>query len=529
LSSSSPRPGSWWAPSSKHAKRTAAGTAAIVLALALITWSVWASPSNPVTTAVHHALGVSAASDSSSADAAQYKKQLAAAQEQIYKLEGQLKSVSASKASRGDQVTALKAEIASLQTALGKAKAQYTGLKSAASGSGSSGSGSSGSGGSGSGSTSASGSHFGSSGSGSSGSGSSGSGGTAPGNGSGTSNGGGTPSITVPTKAELVDPTSRYYGLYTQQSPFNWADYDAISQKVGEASNLDGYFQGFDQTFNASAVQRSWANGRLPMMTWETNPATTGNNAPYVAGYTNQDIISGKFDAYLKQYADAVKANGQPMVIRLDHEMNGNWYNWSENIKSVSADEQNATGSYVAMWQHVWTVFQNEGANADVIWDWSPTRIDALGNPAYQTEDYLKEYYPGSQYVDWVGMSGYYRDATTTPSFDTTFGRTLAQIRDIAPGKKILLGEVGATETGGSVSNAQKPAWITSFFDALALPANDDIVGFAYFDEVATTITDGQRSTNDWRIDSRSDSLQAFIDGISRKDIGYNLQKVAAS
>ena len=256
-------------------------------------------------------------------------------------------------------------------------------------------------------------------------------------------------------------------------------------------------------------------------MTWESAPAQTGNDQKYVPGYTNQDIISGKFDAYLTKYAQALKANGQPMVIRLDHEMNGSWYNWSEG-----SAQQNAAGSYVAMWQHVHQVFADAGANDYVIWNWAPSRIDKLGNAKYQTLAYLKQYYPGPDQVDWVGMSGYYRTASETPSFTNTFGATVDQLRQIAPDKKILLSEVGATETGTSVSGGQKSKWITSLFDALAQPANDDVIGFSYFSETATTVVDGVRSTNDWRLNSRSDSLQAFVDGIKRTDIDYDLQEV---
>jgi len=178
------------------------------------------------------------------------------------------------------------------------------------------------------------------------------------------------------------------------------------------------------------------------------------------------------------------------------------------------------------MWQHVHDVFQANGANKYVIWDWSPSRIDKLGNPKYQTLDYMRQYYPGADYVDWVGMSGYYRDATEQPTFGTTFGATLAQLRQIAPGKGIMLNEIGATETGTSVANPQKTQWINSLFDALADPANKDIVGFAYFSETATTIIDGKRTTNDWRLNSRADSLKAFAEGIKRNDIDYDLQEV---
>ncbi|PYY38727.1 glycoside hydrolase family 26 protein [Curtobacterium sp. MCBD17_030] len=325
----------------------------------------------------------------------------------------------------------------------------------------------------------------------------------------------------MPTKTEVLAQQSRWYGLYTAQSPFNWAEYDEVSQQVGRSTNMVGYFQGFDQDFNAGAVQRSWTNGRVPLLTWETRPATTGNDQKYVPGYANADITGGAFDDYLTKYADALKANGQPVVIRLDHEMNGSWYNWSDGTA-----QQNAPGSFVAMWKHVHDVFERAGANDYVIWNWAPTRIDALGNPKYQTVDYMQAYYPGDDYVDWVGMSGYYRKAAESPTFATTFGATLDQIRQIAPDKRILLSEIGATETGSAVSNGQKSQWIDSLFDALADPANSDVIGFAYFSETATTIVDGARTTNDWRLNSRADSLAAFVAGIARTDIDYDLQEV---
>jgi beta-mannanase len=508
--------GAWWAQSSRHARLTAIGTTAIVLVLGLITWNVWVSPAGSVSTAVHQALGVTPPKKKVSA--AELQSKLTAAQKEIWALEGKLDSSTAQAGSRGDQITQLKAQIASLRSELGSAQGGSGGAASSggsASGVDTVGSGNgSGSGGSGNGSGGGSGSHGGSVGGGSGGPA------TNPNTGPSTDPSGPEP-ISTPSKEQILAQQSRWYGLYTAQSPFNWSEYDQVSREVGTATNMVGFFQGFDQDFNQSAVQRAWANGRLPLMTWESVPAKTGNDQPYVEGYTNQDVISGKFDAYLTKYAQALKANGMPLVIRFDHEMNGQWYNWSE-----SAKQQNAAGSYTAMWKHVWQVFQDNGANQYAIWDWSPSRIDKLGNTKYQTLDYMRNYYPGPQYVDWVGMSGYYRDATESPTFQNTFGATLAQIRQVAPGKGIVLNEIGATETGGSVSNPQKSQWINSLFDALADPANDDIIGFAYFSETATTIVDGTRTTNDWRLDSRADSLQAFADGIKRTDIDYDLQEV---
>ncbi len=499
-----PRPsGSWWAPSTKHAKRTALGMTAIVAALAVITWSVWISPSGPVSSAVSRALGVPVQEQPApDVDAVQAK--LTAAQQQVWALEGKLKSTSAQSGSRGDQVAQLQAQIADLRSQLGHAQS----LAAARGGSSASGTTAAGQGGAG--------------GAGHAGTAGSGGGATVvPGKGGPSTDPDPTTPVAVPTKAEVLAQQSRWYGLYTAQSPFNWAEYDQVSQQVGKATNMVGYFQGFDQDFNASAVQRSWTNGRVPMLTWESRPLQTGNDQKYVAGYTNADVSGGAFDAYLTKYAQAVRANGQPLVIRLDHEMNGSWYNWAEG-----ATQQNAPGSFVAMWQHVHDVFQRAGANDYVIWNWSPTRIDALGNAKYQTLAYLQEYYPGSEYVDWVGMSGYYRKSAEAPTFATTFAKTLGQLRQVAPDKHILLSEVGATESGAAVTDGQKARWITSLFDALADPANSDVIGFAYFSETATTIVDGVRATNDWRLNSRADSLAAFVAGIARTDTDYDLQEV---
>ena len=72
----------------------------------------------------------------------------------------------------------------------------------------------------------------------------------------------------IPTKAEIVNPGSRYLGLYTTQAPFSWATYDEASTKLGNQPSLVGYFGGFDEPFRANAVTRAWDRNTLPMLTW---------------------------------------------------------------------------------------------------------------------------------------------------------------------------------------------------------------------------------------------------------------------
>ncbi|MEN2741797.1 glycosyl hydrolase [Microbacterium sp. X-17] len=325
--------------------------------------------------------------------------------------------------------------------------------------------------------------------------------------------------ITAPARADLLKPSSRYFGMFTDQAPFNWATFDATSAKIGVSPNLVGYFQGWDQSFRADAVQRSWQQGRMPMMTWESRPISADNSSNSAPDYSLPKIIGGDFDAYLHQYAKAVVATGLPLAIRLDHEMNGIWYPWSETDGAGNPINGNSPGDYVKMWRHVHDIFQQEGANDLVVWVWAPNIVNNL--PAgHKAAGYLESLYPGDQYVDWVGLSGYLRPPYKSDndfSFDYTFKASLDTLRSITK-KPIILAEVGASETDG-----HKPAWISSFFDGLAKPENSDIIGFSWFNLAVTSYVEGVRATNDWRIDSRSDSLSAFIAGLTRPEDDFTL------
>jgi hypothetical protein len=323
--------------------------------------------------------------------------------------------------------------------------------------------------------------------------------------------------VTAPPRSTLLQPADRYFGMYTAQAPFSFATFDDAAVSAGSRQSMVGYFGGWDQTFRPDAVQRAWARGLLPMLTWESRPINAGNDVVEEPDYTLPRIIGdpdknvpGAFDAYLHTYAKDIVKTGLPLAIRLDHEMNGIWYPWSETTGTGAPINGNNPGDFVKMWRHVHDIFQAEGANKFVIWVWAPNIVNNLP-VRNQSQEFLASLYPGDDYVDWVGLSGYLRTPFKPDqqfTFDYTFGRSLDQLRAIAD-KPIVLAELGASESGG-----HKSEWISSLFDALTKPANDDIIGFAWFNLAVTTISGGDRVTNDWRIDSRADTLAAFKAGL---------------
>ncbi len=472
-------PATWWAVSSSRSRWTGLGASVLVLALGTTSAFVWTSPGNPVTSALGDAARSVIEGSSLAEERADWEAEKA-------KLADEIKSLKASIALGTTNLKATNAKFAELQQALWSAEGTLKALQASKP------------------STAAAKSPAASS----------------------TGSATGSTAITAPSKAELVNPASSYLGMYTEQAPFNWATYDATATKIGSTPNVVGYFGGWDENFRANAVTRSWTRGTLPILTWESRPIGSANDQIIEPDYTLPAIIgdpdagvAGTFDDYLHQYARDIVATGLPLGIRLDHEMNGVWYPWAETDGQGNSINSNRVGDYVKMWRHVHDIFAQEGANDLVIWIWSPNIINNL--PAtHKPSAFLDGLYPGDDYVDWVGLSGYLRPAYKADNdftFAYTFDASLAELRRITD-KPIFLAEIGASETGG-----HKPGWVSSLFTALAKPENDDIVGLSWFNMAITTYVEGERSTNDWRIDSRDDSLAAFVAGLALPDSDFAL------
>jgi hypothetical protein len=313
------------------------------------------------------------------------------------------------------------------------------------------------------------------------------------------------------SRAALVDPSSLYYGLAQNSIPFTTNPLNSIDAEVGKAPSVLEYFQGWDQDFDPQAVTNAWDVGALPLITWETKPLTASGGPQ--SEYSLGNIIKGNLDSYIYQYAIAIAKTNLPVVIRLDQESNGNWYPWSEDANG------NTPGQYIQMWRHVWNIFQEVGANTDVIWLWSPNRVEYMGGSGTP----FAQSYPGNQYVDWLGLDGYYRTAGNPTTFDASFGTSISDLDALDPTKPIFLSEVGATETdssGDSIATT-KASWIDNLF--AGIEADPQIIGFSWFDNDVTHSVDGQNTDDDWQFDSDPLALQAFQQGVDSPKISSGL------
>ncbi|MDO9380875.1 MAG: glycosyl hydrolase [Nocardioidaceae bacterium] len=316
------------------------------------------------------------------------------------------------------------------------------------------------------------------------------------------------PAPTPAAKAELLSPAKDYYGFSQDGLPGDTAMFDRLDDQVGKAPSSVGWFSGFNQDYRGDLVTKAWRRDALPVVTW-MSVAQVSDPTAEKSAYSLTSIIEGQHDAYLYRYAEAVARTGLPVVIRFDHEMNGSWYGWS----SGRADYNNTPEKYVAAWRHLWQVFESVGANEDVIWLWSPSRVDDLKPSATNGLSDLEASYPGDQYVDWVGASIYMRRASLGPTYEAAFGRTVDRLKALTS-KPLFFAEIGATQAqGGQELSGQKAEWTRNALRRFV--EDDDVVGFLWFNNRADHVVDGVPSSLDWRVDSSPEALAAFREAVA--------------
>lgn len=138
------------------------------------------------------------------------------------------------------------------------------------------------------------------------------------------------------------------------------------------------------------------------------------------------DIVQD--DNYLREFAKKAKEAGVPIFLRFASEMNGNWVAWNGN-----------PAKYIQKFRLVSKVMKEEAPNVAMVW---------APNSVPQKE--ITKYYPGDQWVDWVGVNLY-----SVCFYNGDPSRSAVQVnpldlldfvyQEYADQKPIMLAEYGAT------------------------------------------------------------------------------------
>ena len=212
-----------------------------------------------------------------------------------------------------------------------------------------------------------------------------------------------------PPPAPAASPTSeaaapsRYWGA-SVPSPIP-AGLRVLAAKVGVKPGIGAYYQRFGSPFRDGPAAAIAKDGAIPLVQWDP------------VGVKLSRVAAGRRDGYLKSYAAEVRRFRGRVIISFGHEMNGPWWKWGKGHQPAA--------EFVAAWRHIHDVFKRAGTS-NVIWLWNP---NVLSGPPVA---HFAAWWPGSSYVDWAGLDGYYWRSHYP--FASIFARSLAELRGLAPG-----------------------------------------------------------------------------------------------
>ena len=188
--------------------------------------------------------------------------------------------------------------------------------------------------------------------------------------------------------------------------------------------------------------------GAVPMVSWEPwRKPRGGVAAPKQRQGIVRRIARGRYDAYIRRWAGDARRYGKPLIIRLMHEMNGSWYPWSVKTNG------NTPGAFKAAWRRVHRIFRLAGAT-NVSWVFS---VDSFAGGRPTPRGRLDQFYPGSSFVDWVGLSGFNWARSRfggVLSFDRVFRPSYEIVKHY--GKPVMLAETGTA----AADTRRAAAWV---------------------------------------------------------------------
>jgi hypothetical protein len=281
------------------------------------------------------------------------------------------------------------------------------------------------------------------------------------------------PTTTTTTTAPPVEPAAGVLlGASTSpdyRSPeAEQAAVETLEQRLGRPLDIDHNFYGWTDPFPTETERWDLQGGRIPMISWNGK------------GVTTDKIAAGQYDDLIKQRARAVKALGQPVLIRWFWEMDGN----------KKADFAGPPAEYIAAWQRIVVTFRHEGAD-NVRWVWCPNAS------AFSTGE-AQKFYPGDDFVDWTCADGYNwapgRAGDEYRSFKDIFGGFYLWAS--SEKKPIMVGEFGVQER----NPGDKAEWIRAAHDAIK---ND-------FPLLRAVVYFNSNKDYDWALTTSDSAVEAF-------------------
>lgn len=183
------------------------------------------------------------------------------------------------------------------------------------------------------------------------------------------------------------------------------------------------------------SLEAIYEQDKIPLLTWEPwlttfksfKDSTGADDAVY------KQIRSGALDTYIEDFALTLKSFNRPVFLRFAHEFDNPFYPWYVNDQAGERDFKEA-------WKYLHQKF--EALQVDkVVWVWNPWKHEKI-----------KDFYPGDDYVDWIGVTGLNYGLLNTNGKWVEFADLYRPFHDALErhrDKPVMVAEFGTLKQGG--------------------------------------------------------------------------------
>lgn len=253
----------------------------------------------------------------------------------------------------------------------------------------------------------------------------------------------------------LRNPPVTLFGIYDGGFPNTFAGMEQLENTLNYKFPIISFYSAWGdkptQQFPVRMVETIHAMGSVPLITWEPwvvdfDERIRKNLPPRAEReYASLNAIArGDYDFYIVAWAKAAAAHRKPIMIRFAHEMNDPYrYPWGPQNGNRPED-------FIAAWKHVHLVFQKMSAT-NVLWVWSP----------HPSMPWFEYYYPGPEYVDWIGVGVLNYGNVASWSRWWSFHQILEKAYPtlLRMQKPIMISEFGTLSKGGDMTEWYRQAF----------------------------------------------------------------------
>ena len=236
--------------------------------------------------------------------------------------------------------------------------------------------------------------------------------------------------------------------------------------------------------------------------------------------YKNKSIK--KFARYLANNSKRSDNTPLPIMLRWAHEMNGDWFLWGQQPKE-----------YKKQYRRFARIVHKIAPNVAMVW--APNAEEENQGNIY------KLYYPGDEYVDWVGISFFHwgwdgvevghNEIPEEAKWAKTIVSDYNDLQEISNNKPMMIGETAAYFEYKSNNDLEvdiKTKWLNQVYDLCTLARDmPNLKAINWFSVKKKESPSGEERIVDWRIHENKDVLAVYQDLVQNENYFIKADNIA--